>query len=176
MTDPHFTELIGVAPESIRVLASQDAGTASIDTLREAGYAGGRALRSAFGRWLIERSAGNAEDLSLDEFSSLAAEFFSDAGWGRLSLKPLHDALAVMDIDDCWEAREGASGCHITTGSLAGFLATLTDYPVAVMEVECGGHGGGPCRFLAGNDAMMHDAYERISAGERWETIGAGDL
>ena len=103
---------------------------------------------------------------------------FQAAGWGRVTFRSLHDALAVIDIEGCWEAQlhgEGESGCHLTTGTLAGFLGCLADYPVAVMELECTVGGKARCRFLAGNADMLEHAYERVSRGEQWETIGAGE-
>src|SRR6266480_3341126 len=89
------------------------------------------------------------------------------------------DALAVIDIEGCWEAQlhgEGERGCHLTTGTLAGFLGCLADYPVAVMEIECSVGGTARCRFLAGNADMHEHAYDRVSRGEQWETIGAGEF
>jgi hypothetical protein len=47
---------------------------------------------------------------------------------------------------------------------------------VGVMEISCGSSTGGPCRFLAGNSEMLEHAYERISRGEEWESIGAGEF
>jgi len=87
--------------------------------------------------------------------------------------------LAVIDIEGCWEAQlhgEGERGCHLTTGTLAGFLGCLADYPVAVMEIECSVGGNARCRFLAGNADMLEHAYERVQRGEQWETIGAGEF
>src|SRR4051812_42909428 len=92
-----------------------------------------------------------------------------------MRLRSSHDALAVIDIDGCWETSSGG-GCSVTTGLLAGFLAPFADYPVAVMEIECGSEGSASCRFLAGNAEMMDDAYERLRAGEEWERIGAEEL
>ena len=94
---------------------------------------------------LSDRGSREAEDLPIDEFSARAAEFFQAAGWGRVTFRSLHDALAVIDIEGCWEAQlhgEGERGCHLTTGTLAGFLGCLADYPVAVMEIECQAYAG----------------------------------
>jgi hypothetical protein len=44
------------------------------------------------------------------------------------------------------------------------------------MEIECGTGAGSRCRFLAGNADMLEHAYERLSRGEEWETIGAGEF
>ena len=174
--------LIQLPRETIRALAdavsSATGAGGGVDALRDAGHAGGSALYQAFSGWLRESGHADPAGMPLDEFSSRAATFFESAGWGTVALRSSHDALAVVDVSGCWEAEAngGRRGCHVTTGALAGFLAPLADYEVAVMEIECGGGGGGSCRFLAGNAEMLDDAYNRLVAGESWKTIGAGDL
>ena len=174
-------ELIGLAQRTLRDLRLRVAGASGggPDALREAGYAGATSLFDAFESWLNDRGADRAEDLAIDEFSSRAAEFFQNAGWGTVSFKSLHDALAVIDIDDCWESQlhgQGETGCHLTTGTLSGFLGCLADYPVAVMEIECRSGTSERCRFLAGTPEMLEQVYERVARGERWESLGAGEL
>ncbi|HEV7839831.1 MAG TPA: 4-vinyl reductase [Gemmatimonadaceae bacterium] len=181
MATSEAPELIGLAQRTLRDLRLRVAGASGggPDALREAGYAGATSLFDAFETWLDDRGSNRAEDLAIDQFSSRAAEFFQAAGWGRVSFRSLHDALAVIDIADCWESQlhgQGETGCHLTTGTLAGFLGCLADYPVAVMEIECGSSTSSRCRFLAGNAEMLEHAYERLSRGEEWETIGAGEF
>lgn len=179
MTTSEAPELIGFAHRTLRDLRLRvaAAGGGGPNALREAGYAGAESLFSAFETWLADYGSTSVHDMPIDEFSSKAADFFQRAGWGKVSFRSLHDALAVMDIEGCWEAQlhgQGETGCHLTTGTLAGFLACLADYPVAVMEIECGGGASARCRFLAGTPEMLEDAYERLSRGEDWESIGAG--
>ena len=174
-------ELIGLAQRTLRDLRLRVAGASGggPDALREAGYAGAPSLFDAFEQWLEERRLGRAEDLPIDDFSQCAGEFFQNAGWGSVTFRSLHDALAVIDIEDCWEAQlhgEGERGCHLTTGTLAGFLGCLADYPVGVMEIECSTGSPASCRFLAGNAEMLEHAYEQLARGESWETIGAGEF
>lgn len=181
MATSEAPELIGLAQRTLRDLRLRVAGASGggPDALREAGYAGAPSLFDAFETWLTDRGAGKAEDLAIDEFSRMAGEFFQAAGWGRVTFRSLHDALAVIDIENCWEAQlhgDGERGCHLTTGTLAGFLGCLADYPVAVMEIECSLPPNGRCRFLAGNAAMLEHAYDRVSRGEAWDTIGAGEF
>jgi predicted hydrocarbon binding protein len=181
MTTSEAPELIGLAQRTLRDLRLRVAGASGggPDALREAGYAGAASLFDAFESWLGDRGSRRAEDLSIEEFSSRAAEFFQNAGWGRVTFRSLHDALAVIDIENCWEAQlhgQGETGCHLTTGTLAGFLGCLADYPVAVMEIDCGTSSNSRCRFLAGNGDMLEHAYEQLSRGEMWETIGAGEF
>lgn len=178
-TDSSSPELIGFAHQTVRDLRHRLASTSDgAAALRDAGYAGADSVYSAFATWVTENGGGAIDEMTLDQFSSRAAEFFRAAGWGKVSIRSLHDALAVVDIEDCWEASGvgAGSGCHLTTGTLAGFLGQLTDFTVAAMEIECGSGTGGRCRFLAGTAEMLDHAYERVVRGEEWETIGAGDL
>lgn len=175
MTSHNPAGTVLLANETLRRLSASAESAGGVEALRDAGHAGGAALYSAFAESVRESGGSDPAEMPLDEFSSRAGAFFAAAGWGRVTLRSSHDALAVIDIEGCWEAEAGG-GCHITTGVLAGFLSPLADYQVAVMEVECGSEGSATCRFLAGNAEMMDDAYQRLVAGERWETIGAGDL
>lgn len=176
MNSENSAGLVTVASETLRRLSASALSGAGVDALREAGHAGGSAIYEAFSATVRAEGGSDPAGLPLEEFSSKATRFFSDAGWGEMRLRSSHDALAVIDIERCWEAEAGGRGCHVTTGVLAGFLTPLADYPVAVMEVECGAEGSATCRFLAGNAEMLDDAYQRMVAGEHWETIGAGEL
>jgi predicted hydrocarbon binding protein len=175
MNSAETTGLVTIAGETLKRLRGSAESNASADALRDAGYAGGSALYAAFAEQVRAGGGTNPAEMTLEEFSEKANSFFADAGWGSVRIRSSHDALAVIDIDDCWEAGAGGSGCHIATGVLAGFLAPLADYPVAVMEIECGSEGSASCRFLAGNAEVMDDAYERLRAGEEWERIGAAE-
>lgn len=177
MTQAISGGLVQLARETLRRLSDAAESASGVDALRNAGYAGGAGLYGAFADSVRTNGEGDPAEMPLDEFSTRAASFFAAAGWGSLTLRSSHDALAVIDVENCWEAELGGGrGCHITTGVLAGFLTPLADYPVAVMEVECGAEGSATCRFLAGNEQMLDDAYQRLVAGESWEMIGAGDL
>ena len=169
--------LVTLAGETLRRLGGSAESAAGVDALRDAGYAGGSAFYAAFAEMVRAGGGGDPAEMALDDFSARASSFFADSGWGDIKLRSSHDALAVIDIERCWEAESGGGrGCHVTTGLLAGFLSPLAEYPVAVMEVECGSEGSATCRFLAGNAEMLDDAYQRLVSGEQWETIGAGDL
>ena len=173
-------ELIGFAHRTLRDLRLRVAGAngGGPDALREAGFAGAESLFHAFESWLADLGIESVKDMPIDDFSSRAAEFFQRAGWGAVSFRSLHDAMAVVDIEGCWEAElhgEGETGCHLTTGTLAGFLGCLADYPVAVMEIECRSGSSERCRFLAGTPEMLEHVYERVARGEGWQAIGAGE-
>lgn len=180
MATSEAPELIGFAHRTLRDLRLRVAGASGggPDALREAGYAGAESLFHAFESWVTDRGTHSVKEMPIDEFSARVAEFFERAGWGKVSFRSLHDAMAVMDIEGCWEAElhgQGETGCHLTTGTLAGFLGCLADYPVAVMEIECRSGESERCRFLAGTPEMLEHAYNRISQGQRWESIGAGE-
>ena len=181
MATSEAPELIGFAHRTLRDLRLRVAGASGggPDALREAGYAGAESLFHAFESWVTDSGVHAVKEMPIDEFSERVAEFFERAGWGKVSFRSLHDAMAVMDIEGCWEAElhgQGESGCHLTTGTLAGFLGCLADYPVAVMEIECRSGQSEGCRFLAGTPEMLEHAYNRISQGQRWESIGAGEV
>jgi predicted hydrocarbon binding protein len=174
-------ELIGFAHRTLRSLRMRVAasGAGGPDALREAGFAGAESLFNAFETWLSELGVKSVKDMPIEEFSSRAAEFFQRAGWGKVSFRSLHDAVGVLDIEGCWEAElhgEGETGCHLTTGTLAGFFGCIADYPVAVMEIECAAGESERCRFLVGTPEMLEHAYDRLARGEEWRTIGVSGL
>ena len=174
-------ELIGLAQRTLRELRLRVAGASGggPDALREAGYAGAPSLFDAFETWLADRGSGKAEDLAIDEFSQRAGEFFQNAGWGRVTFHSLHDALAVIDIENCWEAQlhgEGERGCHLTTFYKGNFGPQM----IAAAQKRA----GLDVRVIATwqeRDAfrsaeMLEHAYERVARGLGWESIGAGEF
>jgi predicted hydrocarbon binding protein len=165
--------MLRLARETVSVLRASAASGSGVDALREAGYAGGASLYEAFSEWSRERGGPNPAGMSLPEFSFRARAFFLAVGWGSITLRSADDALAVIEIEGCWEAdfAGDTAGCHVTTGALAGFLTPLAEYPVAVMEVDCGRERGEVCRFLAGNAEMLEEAYDRLVGGEGWESV-----
>jgi predicted hydrocarbon binding protein len=171
MTEPTI-QMVGVAVPTLRelraaVLTSGDPESA-VSALREAGYAGGDAVHSAFETWLAESSDAermDAGDLSLSEFGESTTKFFRDAGWGTVTFS--HDeaeGLAIIDVEDCWEGPvAGDTGCQITTGLLASFFGRVAGYPIAVLETECCSAGSSRCRFLLGNAEVMQAKGEELS-------------
>lgn len=180
MTDSSTARLVGVAIPTLRELRSSvlasSSPDAAVDTLREAGFAGGDAVHAAFARWIAESSGGSADDeatrgdpgdLSLDEFGERATGFFRDAGWGDVTFsRDDAEGVAIVDIVNCWEggAESGgaAGGCHVTTGMLASFFGRIAGYPVAVLETECCEGSESRCRFLMGNAEMMNYKWEEM--------------
>ena len=171
------TQLVGVAIPTLRQLRSavlsSTSPDAAVNALREAGFAGGAAVYSAFEGWLAESGVTDASggksaagDLSLEEFGDGTTRFFRDAGWGDVTLSHDDDeGVAIVDIEKCWEGTASAAdapGCHITTGLLAAFFGQIAGYPVAVLETECCEGNGSRCRFMMGNAEVMNHQWEKL--------------
>lgn len=167
--------LVGVAVPTLRQLRSAVLSSANpadaVNALREAGYAGGSSIYSAFEHWLAETrnyDLSDAGDLPLEQFGDSAATFFRDAGWGNVQFSHDEDeGVAVVDITNCWEADGSDSGaepsCHLTTGMLASFFGKIAGFPVAVLETECCHGDESRCRFLMGNADTMNYKWTEIN-------------
>ena len=161
----------------LRAAANRALGDSAFSELREAGYAGGAPVYRAFLEWAASEGAESVGELELGEFSDLLEKFFAAAGWGTLRLRPLADVLAIVEIDDCWEAKDTKGSetptCYITTGALTGFLEQIASYPMAALEYRCKSCGDERCEFVIGNAAAVQFAYEQIAAGTPIEAITA---
>ncbi|MEP6691293.1 MAG: V4R domain-containing protein [Gemmatimonadaceae bacterium] len=163
------------ALSALRTAMLRDGGPETAGVLREAGYAGGEAVWSSFVGWLASNGHHDPADLSLEELEARASEYFSDAGWGALSIGTLgtQDG-AVMTVDSVdWGEADATShldgpACHFTTGMLADFFGRLSDEPLAVLEVECRSTGADRCRFLLGNGDVMTYVFEEMDRGENY--------
>lgn len=160
-------KLVGIAIPTLRelraaVLQANDPDTA-VSALRDAGYAGGEAVHAAFEQWLAESGAPpDMGNLPFEEFGERTGKFFRDAGWGELTLSTdENEGIAVLDIDDCWEAdaQSEGSGCQITTGVLAAFFGRVAGYPISVLETACSEDGR--CQFMLGNAETMQYQWEQ---------------
>jgi uncharacterized protein len=158
---------------ALRNALMRDAGLSSAGWFQEAGYAGGAALFEAFRGWLSARGADAPESLPLEEFQRLAGEFFSQTGWGSLTVGTLHEAVATLDSPNWGESSPGAGMeypcCNLSAGMLADFFGRVADAPLAVMEVECRSSGAERCRFLLGSADVMQAVYEGMSQGQEYD-------
>src|SRR6476469_10446380 len=108
MMETSNLNLVGVAVPTLRQLRSTVLSAAepaeAVAALREAGYAGGDSIYSAFERWLAETISSQTTDageLPLEQFGDRAATFFRDAGWGNVRFShDEEDGVAVVDITD----------------------------------------------------------------------------
>ena len=162
---------------ALRAALIRDSGETGASYLQEAGYAGGESLFGAFRAWLATRGRPEAEALSQEEFESEATTFFREAGWGSLTISPMHDVVAMVDSEN-WAEADPMIGmqfpsCHFTTGMFADFFGRMAAAPLAVLETECRSAGGHRCRFLVGSAEVMGHLYQRLSSGVSYAEAAA---
>ncbi|HJU73276.1 MAG TPA: V4R domain-containing protein [Gemmatimonadaceae bacterium] len=154
---------------ALRRALLRDHGPEAAGALQEAGYAGGETVYTAFTAWLAERTDIDAEQLDVEAFQHRASEFFSEFGWGTLSVGSIDDAVATLDATDWWEGdgdeQLDSPGCHLTTGLFADLFGRLAGTQVAVLEVECRSMGHEHCRFLVGSPEVLEFVYEDMAEG-----------
>ena len=160
--------------QQLRTSLERDTGVQAAAYLQEAGFAGGEELYNAYAAWLaggyrVDRPA----ELDARYLSEVLSRFFTETGWGRISVQPLGSAVLALDSSE-WAEASGEGGadypsCHLSCGMLADFLGRMSDGMVAVMEVECRSRGDGRCRFLAGAPETLGMIYERMSQGMTYD-------
>ncbi|HET9727680.1 MAG TPA: V4R domain-containing protein [Gemmatimonadales bacterium] len=154
----------------LRASLERDTGLQAASYLQEAGFAGGEELYAEFAEWLLAtRGVERPADLDAQYLSEVLSQFFSELGWGALSVNPLGSAVLALDSAEWAEASDETRGefpsCHLTCGLLADFFGRLSDGLVAVMEVECRSRGDARCRFLAGAPETLSALYDRMAQG-----------
>jgi predicted hydrocarbon binding protein len=177
MSDPSSGQLLGIGSATLRamrdaILEQEDAA----ETLRNAGYASGSDAYSSMQSWAREEEGRDASYAPTEEFLQVMSNYFETLGWGRFAVSRLKEAAAIVDVDNCWEARNPGGlnlGCHITTGLLVGFFENVAGFPVAAMEVECAARGASCCRFLIGNIELLDYLHEGIQRGDGYESLAA---
>jgi predicted hydrocarbon binding protein len=161
------------ALSALRTALLRDGGEEAVAALREAGYAGGEAVWTAFVEWLAGRNDLDPADMNLEEFETRASEFFGAAGWGAITIGTLDGAVMTVDSPDWGEADPASQlespGCHFTTGMLADFFGRMSEEPLAVLEVECRSAGAERCRFLLGNADVMTYVFDEMDHGLRYD-------
>ncbi|PYP56204.1 MAG: hypothetical protein DMD40_11565 [Gemmatimonadetes bacterium] len=162
------------APSIVRQLHASLASRAPdqlIAVLQEAGYAAGEGLFKAF------TAVNSATDLDADLLGETLSEFFTNGGWGAVTLTPVGTGALALDSTDWAEAEPGtaqAPMCFFSAGMLADFLGRLSDETVAVMEVECRSRGDDRCRFLSATPHVLEKVYSEMTAGRSYaEALGA---
>lgn len=134
--------------------------------LQEAGYAGGDALHQSFSRWCAEHGVPVPENLAAPDFQARASEFFSELGWGGVTVSTLHDAALAVDSPDWAESNPAGGmqfpGCYLSAGMLADFFSRLAGAQLVAMEVECRSMGHERCRFLLGSAETMQHVYDAM--------------
>jgi predicted hydrocarbon binding protein len=162
----------------LRTALERDTGLQAASYLQEAGFAGGEELFAEFSEWLLAtRGVERPAELDARYLSEVLSQFFSELGWGTLTVQPLGAAVVALDSAEWAEASEEGRGefpsCHLTCGLLADFFGRLSDGLVAVMEVECRTRGDARCRFLAGAPETLSALYDRMAQGTGYaEALG----
>ena len=151
----------------------RDAGANAPAILQEAGYAGGPATYEALTRWCAERGLPSPEGISAPDFGESASAFFSELGWGSVSVATLHDSAFTVDSPDWAESSSSAGmqfpGCYLSAGLLADLFGRLAGEQLVAMEVECRSMGHERCRFLLGSAETIQHVYEGILNGVGYE-------
>ncbi|MGH7514919.1 MAG: V4R domain-containing protein [Gemmatimonadales bacterium] len=166
----------------LRAALERDTGLQAASYLQEAGFAGGEELYAEFAQWLLAtRGVERPADLDVQYLSEVLSQFFSELGWGALTVTPLGPAVLALDSAEWAEASEEARGefpsCHLTCGLLADFFGRLSDGLVAVMEVECRSRGDARCRFLAGAPETLSALYDRMAQGTNYaDALGVSSI
>ncbi len=178
-TPPQFAshQCVGLgrrALQQLRASLERDSGIQSASYLQEAGFAGGEQLFAAYSAWLADGyRVSRPGELDARHLGEVLSSFFTESGWGSVSVTPVGDAVLALDSADWAEASEaggaGYPSCHLSCGLLADFLGRMSDGAVAVMEVECRSRGDSRCRFLAGAPETLGVVYERMAQGSSYE-------
>jgi predicted hydrocarbon binding protein len=166
-------DTIAIGRGALRALHAglqQDLGEQAAARLQEAGHAAGPDLYACFLRWLrTETGVADPGALDATKFGTVLGDFFHALGWGRVNVSRVGSGALAFDAEQWAEAdppmKTGYPSCHFSAGLLAGFMGSMTQQPVSVMEVECKSAGQGRCRFLLGTPEVLEAAYQAASEG-----------
>lgn len=179
MNPPLFDLAIGRGTlRQLHASLANHAPDQAIAILQETGYAAGAAIYQAFGEWLADRAGVDSPgNLDSDLLTEMLSEFFTNGGWGTVTLTPVGTTALAIDSADWAEADPGtaqAPMCFFSAGMLADFLGRISDDTVAVMEVECRCKGDARCRFLSAPPDVLDKVYNEMTAGRTYaEALGA---
>jgi predicted hydrocarbon binding protein len=141
-----------------------------VTILQEVGYAAGESLYRAFA------AANDPASLDAGLLAQVLSEFFSNAGWGTVTMSPVGTGGLALDSPDWAEAQPGtaqAPMCFFSAGMLADFLGRLSEQTVSVMEVECRSRGDERCRFLSATPEVLDKVYNEMMQGRTYaEALG----
>lgn len=179
LTPPAHPDLVQLAPSLLRGLREsldRVLGEQGAEILQAAGFESGDHVYDAFADWLRTKTdISPPEDLDGEYLGAVMSEFFSQTGWGELTVERLGASALCIEAPAWAESAPRQSSeipsCHVTTGLLAAFLGKLAHDTVAVMEVECRTRGDGRCRFLAGSPETLQAVFDGISSGADYETL-----
>ncbi|HEX9754290.1 MAG TPA: V4R domain-containing protein [Gemmatimonadales bacterium] len=163
----------------LRTALERTVGVHAATLLQEAGFASGEALYQALEQWIAERyRTERPQDLDASVLGEALSGFFSELGWGALTLEHLSDAVLQLDALEWAESSPGAGqypSCHLSAGVLADVFSRLAGGQYAAMEVECRSRGDARCRFLLASPETLTLIYERMTHGLGYrQSLGLG--
>ncbi len=154
---------------TLRAALVRDLGDGFAAVLQEAGYAGGDSVLAAMQQWCAANGLGAPDALPYAQFQQAAARFFTETGWGTVTLEPIGDAAIAFDSADWAEADPAAAmpypSCYYTAGMLADLFTRVAGEPMGCLEVECRSSGAARCRFLLASQAVVGHVYQRLTEG-----------
>jgi predicted hydrocarbon binding protein len=154
---------------TLRASLVRDLGDGFAGVLQEAGYAGGESVLAGMRSWCAANGLAAPESLPYAQFQQAAARFFSETGWGSVTLEPLGDAAVAFDSPDWAESDPAAAmpypSCYYTAGMLADVFGRVADGQLGCLEVECRSNGAARCRFLLASPAVIAHVYQRLTEG-----------
>jgi len=158
---------------ALRAALVRDLGDGFAAVLQETGYAGGESVWHAFKDWCDANHIGEPESLPVPRFQAAAAQFFSETGWGSITLNPIGDTVVALDAPDWAESDPTAQmpypSCYYSAGMLGDFFGRVADGALGCIEVECRSAGHSRCRFLLGSQEVLGHVYQRLTQGVGYE-------
>lgn len=162
--------------QALRQALQSCLGDQAAERLQEAGHAAGRDVYHCFRRWL--KSTTGLDDpgaIAANALGAVLSDFFQALGWGPISMNRVGAAGIAFDTAEWAEADPQANApypsCHLSAGLLAGFMGSLAQQTVSVMEVECRSANHARCRFLLGRPEALEAVYQAISEGRDYTTV-----
>ena len=154
---------------TLRASLVRDLGDGFASVLQEAGYAGGESVLVAMTQWCAANGLAAPASLPYLQFQQAAARFFTDTGWGTVTLEPIGDTAVAFDSVDWAESDPAAAmpypSCYYTAGMLADVFGRVAGEPMGCLEVECRSNGAARCRFLLASPAVIAHVYQRLTEG-----------
>lgn len=158
---------------TLRASLVRDLGDGFAAVLQEAGYAGGESVLAAMRAWCAANGMAAPESLAYSQFQQAAARFFSETGWGTVTLEPLGDAAVAFDAPDWAESDPAAQmpypSCYYSAGMLADVFGRVADGQLGCLEVECRSNGAARCRFLLASPEVIAQVYQRLTEGVNYQ-------
>lgn len=158
---------------TLRASLVRDLGDGFAAVLQEAGYAGGESVLAGMRSWCAANGIGLPESLPYAQFQQAAARFFSETGWGNVTLEPIGDTAVAFDAPEWAESDPAAAmpypSCYYTAGMLADVFGRVADGQLGCLEVECRSNGAARCRFLLASPAVIAHVYQRLTEGVAYQ-------